>query len=365
MDIAGTVDVALLRVVAQLLAGPRAASALGVVERLSALQAQDLPGAIRSVALRMDSADLAAGEEGVREALAEGSVVRSWPMRGTLHLVPAVDLSWMLSLTRVRMESGAARRREQLGIDEAVYGRARDLAVAAIEQRGPLARAELVAVWGAAGITSVPGRAYHLLHMLALREVLVQGPPHPTRPGEQLFALFAAWVPSPVRLGPEAALAVWAERYFRGHGPATVADFARWTGLPLTVARRGLAAVRGELARIEVDGVELWLDPATPDLLAAHRAEAQGVLLLPGFDELLLGYADRTPTLPARWADAVVPGKNGLFRATVVHGGVVVGTWARVASGRLARLEATSFDAFSPEQVAALGRVGASIAVRR
>ncbi|NCD21299.1 MAG: hypothetical protein EOL89_15225, partial [Actinobacteria bacterium] len=170
------VNIALLRVVAQRLAGPRPDIPAGVVAHLSALQGQDLRGAVRSVALRTDPAagDLAAREAAVQAELARGTVVRSWPMRGTLHLVPARDLHWMLSLTRPRMEAGAARRREQLGIDEPLYAHARDLVEAALGARGPLSRADLVEVLEPVGAGEVQGRTYHLLHLLAIREVIVQ-----------------------------------------------------------------------------------------------------------------------------------------------------------------------------------------------
>lgn len=351
-------DVALLRVVAQRLAGPRPGGPADVVAHLSALQGQDLPGAIRSVALRTDPAtgDLPSREAAVRAALAEGTVVRSWPMRGTLHLVPPRDLSWMLSLTRPRMEAGAAHRRKELGIDEPLYARARDLVEAALAARGHLTRAEALAVL--APVTEdVPGRSYHLLHLLSIREVIVQGPPHPTRAGEQLFAPFRDWIPDPLRLAPDEAVARWVEHYVRGHGPVTVQDFARWTGLPVTAARRGLAATVGGLARIVVGDVEHWLDPSTPDLLAEHRAEAEALMLLPGFDELLLGYADRTPTLAAEWAEKVVPGKNGMFKATVLHRGVVIGTWVRSGNGRNARVAASPFTRFTARQEAGIARL--------
>ncbi|NCD20660.1 MAG: winged helix DNA-binding domain-containing protein, partial [Actinobacteria bacterium] len=214
----------------------------------------------------------------------------------------------------------------------------------------------LVEVLEPVGAGEVQGRTYHLLHLLAIREVIVQGPPHPTRPGEQHFAPYEEWIPDPLHLAPEEAVARWAESYFRSHGPATVQDFARWTGLPLTTARHGLAAVSGELGRAVVDGVEHWMDPTTPDLLADHRRDAEALMLLPGFDELLLGYADRTATLPAQWAETVVPGRNGMFKATVVHRGVVVGTWAR---GRAGRVEATPFTRFTKVQEAAIGQLSA------
>lgn len=361
-------ELALLRVVAQRLAGPRPASPADAVAHLSALQGQDLAGAVRSVALRVaapaDPPTPGLHTPEVLESLASGAVVRSWPMRGTLHLVAARDLAWMLSLTRHRMEAHSARRREQLGLDDAAVARARDLAEAALADRRTLTRAELLAVWAEAGLLPTPGRAYHLIALLAIREVLIQGPPHPTRPSEQLFAAFGDWIPNPHRLDPDEALATWVADYFRGHGPATVQDFARWTGLPIREARRGLGAALAErrpghreLARVVVDDTEYWLDAATPDLLATHRRDAEAMRLLPGFDELLLGYADRTATLPARWAEAVVPGKNGMFLPTVLHRGVVIGTWARHPRAVLA----TPFTRFTREQVAALARLGADV----
>jgi len=101
----------------------------------------------------------------------------------------------------------------------------------------------------------------------------------------------------------------------------------RWAGLGVRDVRAALAVAGDQLDRLEVDGTEHWLDPATPDRLAAARAEAEAVHLLPGFDELVLGYADRSCTVPPEHADRIVPGGNGMFRATVVLGGRVVGAW--------------------------------------
>ena len=111
--------------------------------------------------------------------------------------------------------------------------------------------------------------------------------------------------------------------------------------------------VTGYADRLEVDDRTLYLDPATPDLLREHRAAVRDVHLLPGFDELVLGYADRSMTLPAEHADRVVPGGNGVFRPTVVDDGVVVGTWRAAGTGARRRLEAEPFTAWA-ERVAAV-----------
>ena len=108
----------------------------------------------------------------------------------------------------------------------------------------------------------------------------------------------------------------------------------RWAGSTVRDVRSGLAAVRDRLEAVTVDGTEYLMDPATPDRLAAARGEAEGVLLLPGFDEFVLGYGDRTAVVPAEFAARIVPGNNGMFRATVVHRGQVVGDVAVERPGR-------------------------------
>lgn len=320
-----TAQLALLRLVAQRLAGPPSPDAARAVRHLLALQGQDAAGVLRSIALRTAGRSVA----GVHAAYDAGSVVRSWPMRGTLHAVAAEDLGWMLTLMTARPRAAAQRRRAALGLDEAAVRTARAAAERVLPARG-LTRAELLTAFSSAGLPTDAGRGYHLIVELAQRGVLCLGP---TDGGEQRFVLLDRWVPAPRDLAGEAALAELAYRFMTSHGPATEADLARWSGLPLGQVRTGLAAARDRLAVEDLGGVRHWLDPALPELLAAHRAQALGVHLLPGFDELVLGYADRTATVPAGVADRIAPGGNGVFRPTVVRRGTVVGTWARTRTG--------------------------------
>ena len=342
-----TIDVARLRLAAQRLVGPREPTAADTVRWMTAMQAQDYPGAQASVMLRTERSGTpdgagrdASDARDVRAAVDSGAVVRSWPMRGTLHLVAAEDLGWMLSLTADRLLAGAARRREQLGIDDVMVGRATTLAVEALTGGRSLRRADLMALWERDGLLGVPQRGYHLLWNLSQYGVTCFGP---TDGAEQRIVLLDEWVPAPRRPGREEALGEWVLRYFRSHGPATVADFRSWTKLTAADPRAGLALARARLAAVDVDGVEHLMDPATPQRLADARAEAAGVLLLPGFDELILGYADRSATLDPAHAGRVVPGGNGMFRPTVVARGRVVGTWRRVGSGSRRRIEAEPF----------------------
>lgn len=346
-------EVALLRLVAQRIACPEFGTATDAVRWLTAVQAQDYRGALTSVALRT-----APGiREAVEASLNAGEVVRSWPMRGTLHFVMAEDLPWMLSLTAERIIAGAATRRANLGLEAPIIERAREVATDALAGGWQLGRDDLLARWDDAGLLEVKQRGYHLLWSLALTGTLCFGP---VRDGEQCIVLVDEWVPKPRRMEREEALGEWVLRYFRSHGPATVKDFARWTGLTAADVKAGLAVARPELERLEVDGVEYFMDPQTPAVLDSCRRRAQGVFLLPGFDEYILGYQDRGPALPAEFAQQIVPGNNGMFKPTVVAGGQVVGTWKRTGRTKQPVL-ATPFTAFSRQVEDAIPQLYAAL----
>ncbi|MGY1608041.1 winged helix DNA-binding domain-containing protein [Geodermatophilus sp. SYSU D00700] len=337
-------EVALLRLVAQRVAGAPFPDAAAAVRGLLAVQGQDWPGAVTSVALRTADRSRA----GVEAALETGAVVRSWPMRGTLHLTAAEDLHWMLDLLGARPLAGAARRRAVVGLTEADLERSRGTAVAALTGGRRLGRRELLAALAEGGCDVAGQKGYHTLWYLAQTGTLVLGPPEG---GDQAFVLLDEWVPRPRRLTGEEARGELALRFFTGHGPATVADLVRWAGTTVRDVRAGLALVRDRLAAVDVDGTEMLMDPETPDRLAACRAEAEGVHLLPGFDEVVLGYADRTCTVPAEHADRIVPGGNGVFRPTVITGGCAVGTWRWTGTGAKRTVTAEPFTAF-PDGVA-------------
>lgn len=347
-------DIALLRLVAQRIANPEAWTVADAVRWLTAVQAQDLNGALTSVALRTVSATRLA----VEAALNAGEIVKSWPMRGTLHLVAAEDLPWMLPLTAPRVVTGTGARRTQLGLDVPSLELAWKLAVEALRGGNQLRREELLAAWERGGLSTAGQRGYHLLAHLAQTGVLCFGP---MRGGEQLVVLVDEWIREPRRLDREEALGELAWRYFRSHGPATVQDFARWTYLVAADVRAGLAVARPRLERLEIDGVEYLLDPQTAELLAGCRRRAKGVFLLPGFDEFILGYADRRAVLPAEFADLIVPGGNGVFRPTVVCDGQVVGVWKHEGKGAKRTVAATPFVAFTDKVAGAIAKVYAGL----
>ena len=334
-----------LRLTAQGVAAAETSDPVAVVRRMLAMQAQDLPGALWSVALRTPAATRAQ----VQAALDAGTIARSWPFRGTLHLVMPEDLGWMLPLAARRQATTAAKRRADLGIDDAALDRAESTARELLAP-GPMRRDALLASWAERGIDTDGQRGYHLLWNLAQSQVLVFGPADGRQP---TFALFEHRIAAPRRLDRDELLAELALRYFGSHGPATVRDLAWWASITLSDARAGLEACGDRLERRTIGGVEYAMRPGL------ERA-APGVFALPGFDEYLLGYQDRSAALPPQHAPRVVPGGNGVFLPTIVAGGEVVGLWRRTERAGRIDVTAEPFDALT-----ARARAGFERAMRR
>jgi hypothetical protein len=301
-----------LRAGSQLLHRPERLGPAELVRRLGAVQAQD----VRAFPLALRARSEGLTDARVRE---EPGLVRAWLMRGTLHLVPAEDVAWMRALLAPRGAAASRRRMAQLGFDERAAERAVGLVREALGD-GPLERAGVAALLERAGLPSTGQAPVHVLGRAAAEGVLVLGLDDRVLPAPESGAG-----------RPADPLAELARRHLATRAPARPEDLAAWSGLGLREARRAWS----ELDLVEVgDGHALRgrePDPVPPGL----------VRLLPAFDELLLGWADRGPIVPEEHARAVRPG-GGILRATVIAGGRVAGTWTQ-----------RGVDLFQPVDVAA------------
>lgn len=312
-----------------------------VVAWLGALQAQDYLGALWSIGLRMAATSQLPTELRIEEALANRTIIRTWPMRGTLHFVAAEDVHWLLQLLTPRQIQQSAGRYRQLGLDETTFAQSQVLFAKALAGGQELTRDELIQILEQAGISTAAQRGYHMLVRAAQDGLICFG----ARSGkQQTFTLLDEWVPSSAPLPRDEALANLAQRYFTSHGPATVHDLARWAGITVTEARRGVAAVEGALECVTVDEQAYWLPQSTP----ASTVQAEPVYLLPGFDEFVLGYGNRDAILDPAFAERICPGGNGVFSPTVVMNGKIVGTWKRSIKKSTVVVEWTPFQSFDP-----------------
>ena len=294
-----------------------AASPADAVRHMAAMQAQDYHAVLWAVGLRTGNATQA----DVEDTVACGDLVRTWPMRGTLHLLARDDVRWMVALLAPRVQAANATRLVRaFGFDAPTLARGRTLVEQILADGAPVMRATVYARLEAAGFASGGQRGLHLLNWLAHESVVCQGP----REGKQpTFVLMDAWVPTRAPLDRDEALHRLALRYLQGHGPATVADLAWWSGLTQKDAQRALALAAAELEQETDEGTTWWWRSDTP---ASSRSRV--IHLLPAFDEYLIGYRDRSPVLDAVHARRVFS-VNGLVAPTVIVDGRVVATWKR------------------------------------
>jgi hypothetical protein len=322
---------------------PTPSTVADVAQWFGAMQAQDLASVQWSLGLRLPGWTVA----DVDAALERREALRTWPMRGTIHLVPSEDASWMVRVLGERPLAGAAKRREYLGLSGRDADRAVELLGEALAGGGRLTRAQCIAALEAGGVSGAGQRGYHLLWYASQHGVTCIGP---SVDGEQTFVLLHEWAPTQREVQRDEALALMAERYFRSHGPTTRQDFAGWAGITASDARAGIGGAGDSLTTARVDGVEMVL--ATELLEAAcgelgtsavpHLPDVPEWLALPGFDEYLLGYKERSLMVDAAGMEAVIPGKNGVFRSTLVRDGRVVATWKRTLTASTVKVEVTS-----------------------
>ncbi len=310
-----------------------------VVDRLCAMQAQDYAGALWSVGLRSAAGTTVAD---VERAIAERKIIRTWPMRGTLHFVAPADVGWMLALLAPRRIAANAKRYRDLGLDEKTFERAQQVFEDALSGGGSLTRPEAMAALERHGIGTEGQRGYHILGYLAQRGVLCLGP---MQGRQQTFVLLDEWVPRTKTRepGPRQVLARLATRYFGAHGPATIADLAWWAGVTKTDARAAVDAAAGSLECLTAAGTEYWTPAGVAD--AGPKA---GVHLLPGFDEYMLGYTDRSLQLGglAQTYGSVVAA-NGMFAGTVIADGRIAGTWRRALNRDEVTVQVSEFRPFT------------------
>jgi hypothetical protein len=321
------IDVAVRKLRAQRLAAQslsmRAESVVLACYRVFALQAQDFVQAQWALVVRTR----AARQADVAQAFASRQIVRAWSLRGTLHIVLAEDLPWLIRLLGKRNLQRAARRCSELGISERDVLAARKVLEKAIRGR-TLSRNELHACLEGAGQSVAKQRGVQLLYCLTQAGVLCQA-------GEE-FALVDDWIAHPRALVGDEALGELAMRYRAGHGPATVKDFAFWTGLS------GREAIRAW----EVAGAVKCTDAGVPS-----------ALLLPGYDEYLLGYADRSLIVDQADLVRLVPGGNGVFQPMLILEGRVRGSWRRRVDSQGATITLRPFAPLSAAHLRALESV--------
>jgi hypothetical protein len=322
-------DIARQRLINQGLVKPALQTANEVVARLGAVQAQDYAASKWGVAQRTGGLT----DAQIEKEIDGGTILRTHVLRPTWHFVAAADIGWMLALSAPRVHAANAFWYRWLEVDDAVARRSRTVLAKALSDGKQLTRAELGRALTKAKIqVTNPTRLACIAMRAELDGLICSG----SRRGNQLtYALLEERVTKPRTLDRDAALFELARKYFMTRGPATVDDFAWWSGLTKADARKGVEAAATQLEHESIDGRSYWFAGAE------RRARTSALLthLLPNYDEYFIGFKDRS-AFGARLESAGVERKtSALSGQALIVNGQIVGGWKRTLVGETVIVE--------------------------
>lgn len=324
-------DIANNRLINQQIVDTRFETARDLVGWMGAMQAQDYAMAKWAVGVRLPNAT----DQMIETAVSNGEIIRTHLLRPTWHFVTADNIYWMLELTAPQIKSALKSRHQELELSPAVLTKSNSIIEKALRDQKHLTRTELIAELEKANIATDKNRASHLFMCAESDGIICSGT---VKGNKQTYALLAERVPLTQSLTKEEALAKLAEIYFTSHGPATLHDFAWWSGLLVNDAKHALEMVKSRFISETIDAQTYWFTHLAP----TSRTGEDFVTLLPAFDEFIISYRDRTASLPFTDFSKAVS-NNGIFRPIIVVNGQVIGIWKRTLKKDQVIVEPTFF----------------------
>ena len=327
-----------------------------VVGQIGGVQAQVMSAAELQIGVRVDCrvAD-------VRDALwKRKTLVKTWLMRGTLHLVPSKDLPlFTAAMSTYGMRNTNAWLR-WMQISEPELTDLIDAIGSALDGQA-LTREELIAKVG-------KGRSERIqlamksgwggvLKPVARKGLLCFGP---SRGQSVTFVGPEQWLGSWRAMDADAALIEVARRYLRAYGPATKSDFTRWWGTWPGVGNRAWAGLAGDLAPVSIDGRRADILASDAERITKQPIEAS-IQLLPAFDPYVMGHSRRDHLVEAA-NHSKVSRTAGWISAVVLMDGRVAGTWSHEAVKGTLRITVVPFQTLTSKTMREVRRRAESIA---
>ncbi|HSO87646.1 MAG TPA: winged helix DNA-binding domain-containing protein [Draconibacterium sp.] len=324
-------DISLLRLLNQQIASPKLKTENDVVGWMGAIQAQDYNMSKWAVGIRLPGST----DKSVESAIDRGEIIRTHVLRPTWHLVSSTDIHYMLELSAPQIKSAMRARDKELGLTKIVFARSNSIIEKALRDGKHLTREELVKLLAVDGFVNENNRVSHLLMRAEIEGIIGSGS---TKAGKQTYAILHERVPKTKTLKRDEAAAELARKYFTSHGPATLPDFAWWSGLPMKECRQAIEDIKTSFVSETFGDETYWLAPS----VTVPKFEKDLVLLFPAFDEFIISYKNRTASLPFENHIKTVF-INGIFRPVIVQNGQVIGIWKRTLKNDKVILETEYF----------------------
>lgn len=290
-----------------------------VVEVLGAIQGQDYAASKWAIGVRGSGIK----EKDVESAFLDKKIIRSWPLRGTLHVVSAKDIYWLLDLLGPPTVSKYAAHYKKIELDPKVLKKCYSILSKNLSNQNFLTRKEISSILEKSGIITNTTRLSHILQRAGLEGLICFGP---RRDKDFTYTLMEEWIPKikKVKKPKEEALYDITKKYFDTRAPATLADFVWWSGLNVKDAKDGIKSLGSKLTNFQKDDQIYYL----PKKMDVVDKDSDTLFLLPAFDELLLAYTDRRDCMDPPPKRLLTPADD-LFRPTLVINGWVYGIWQR------------------------------------
>lgn len=305
-----------------------------LVRHMGAVQGQEYLYARWAVGMRV----IGATERSVEQALTDGTILRTHVLRPTWHFLARDDIRWILSLSAPRVHAVNAFYYRQAELDDALFARIHALFEEALGGANYLTRVELASILEREGIAAGGPRLSYIMMHAELDGLLCSGP----RRGNQFtYALISERAPDAKLLPYEEALVELTKRYFTSHGPATVHDFAWWSGLTIAQIKAGLEMARPDLESMPVGNATYWFAPQS--VADAQQVDISStVYLLAPYDEYGIAYKDRKELTEDAYLAPEAAGKMPAlpYPMQIAIGGKIVGGCKRTLKKDSVLLEA-------------------------
>jgi hypothetical protein len=335
-------DISALRLHNQQIASTNFTTVKELVGWMGAMQAQDYNQAKWAIGSRLPHLT----EEQIESAFNQGEIIRTHLMRPTWHFVSADDINWLLELTAKQIKSTTKSRHRDLGLTENDLKKSKEVFVKSLEGNRSLTREELGEQLNRAGINTFEQRLPHILMDAEIDGIICSGG---IQGKKQTYALLAERVPEKQTFTKDEALALLAKKYFTSHGPATLADFVWWSGLPITDARKAIEMNKVNLISETIGADTYWFSDSTN----VPTPLPDSVYLLPAFDEYLISYKNRSAAITADHHTKAIS-NNGIFWPVIVVNGQISGLWKRTIKKDMVLIE---LDHFRPHNKKEIGLI--------
>jgi hypothetical protein len=315
-----------------------------IVNWMVAMQAQEYAMAKWAIGLRLQNST----DDIVEKAFTSGAILRTHLMRPTWHFVTPNDIRWLLKLTAPRVEALNAFTYRQQELDANTFKRSNDIIAKTLEGGKQLTRTELQEALKKKKIIADSVRLSCLMMKAELEGIICSG----ARKGKQFtYALLEERVPAAKPFDRKEALREFAIRYFTSRGPATVKDFATWSGLSMAGAKEGTAMLPADFVHEKINDQDYIFIPASFN----GDSKIQSSFLMPDYDEYGMSYKDRNALFSAAKPDLTqFKGENPIFNRMIVLNGRIEGTWKRFIKSNTINIETVPFGPLSKTKQQAL-----------